>query len=441
MKENKIPFTAGICTLGCRVNQYESRAIAEILREAGVAVLDFSEVCGAYIINTCAVTGESERKARQMIRRARAKNPDAFIVVTGCAAQLSPEETAAVDGVDFVCGNGAKLSAADAVLRLLRGGVKSAKPEVAVTPLDGAPYETMRLDSGPDADGSRTRAYVKIEDGCSCRCSYCVIPRVRGPVRLRPPEDALAEIEALAAAGFREVVLTGIETSAYGPALVPLIAEAAKIPGVRRLRLGSLDPAFAGKTFADGVAGIPEFMPHLHLSVQSGCDRMLRAMRRACSAKRAEENMAYLRETLPGVRFTADMITGFPGETDEDFAETLDFVRRTRFMHIHIFPFSPRPGTEAAELDGQLPERVRSERAAALAEVQRGIKAEALREYVGRTEEILCETVSDGIARGHTRSFAETAVVGSRPIARGEFVNVKIISSDDEKLIGELTDE
>ena len=296
MVESACP-RAAVCTLGCRVNQYESEAIEAELEALGFAVADFSEVCDVYIINTCAVTGESERKSRQMIRRAAAKNPAAFVLVTGCFSQLKAEEAARIPGVDYVCGTRNKRSAAETAAYLVREGVKKGA-SCEVPDLDGAPLEKL---TSPRA--RRDRSYVKIEDGCDNNCTYCIIKKARGGVVSRPPEEVIAEVRQLAAAGCHEVILTGIEAASYGKdiggyPLWRLMRETAAVEGIERVRTGSLEPSVLTKRFCDEIAAEPRIMPSFHLSLQSGSNAVLAAMKRRYNREQVLKNTAYLRKRM-----------------------------------------------------------------------------------------------------------------------------------------------
>ena len=402
MPEKKIKV--GIMTLGCRVNQYESRAISEYLQENGAQIEPFDSVCDVYIINTCAVTAESERKSRQMARRAAKLNPEASVVLTGCASQLHPKEAAALPSVIYVGGNGSKLDAARAALGLLGG--RKGSPVIADMEISDS-YEHYCV-KVPD----HTRAYVKIEDGCENRCAYCVIPSVRGPVRSKDPDEVVKEVSALAALGYKEIVLTGIETCSYQYGLTSIIKRVHDIEGVERIRLSSVNPGFISKEFADGVKDLPKFCPHFHLSLQSYCDRTLNAMRRRYNSKMITENCAYLRSVIPDVQFTADIICGFPGESDEDFAVTMENVRSLGLLFAHIFPYSDRPGTEASEMNGKVDEAVKNARCAALRETVSESRKMIISDYIDKDKEfsVLIETEKDGYACGHTENFIEVAV-------------------------------
>lgn len=432
-------FTVGIYTLGCKVNQYESEAIAEAVEKKGFSVISPSRVCDLYVINTCTVTAESDRKARQFIRRAVHKNPNAFVLVTGCMAQVAPQEIAVIEGVDFVCGNVNKLSVVDAACRLVANGKKPSMPEIAVSSLEDAGFEPMEI-----SRFERTRAYIKIEDGCESHCTYCTIPAARGRIRSKDPFDVLREVEALTRGGCREIVLTGIETGSYGKdldswTLADLLCRIDAIPGVGRVRLGSLDPSIICPAFVERIKGLRSLAPHFHLSMQSGSDRILAAMKRKYNTKIARRGIALLREALPDVQFTTDMIVGFPGETEEDFAETLDFAREIGFLMIHVFPYSQRKGTAAATMPGQIPQQVKHERVAILQQVADEARARVLDGLIGKKEQILVEGVSAGVAKGHTASFVEVEV----PVDAAEpasFLEVRLTSHDGTQAYAELLD-
>ena len=348
--EKKDNCTACIYTLGCKVNQYESEAIAELLESEGISVLPSSTICDAYIINTCTVTAESDRKARQFIRRAISKNPNAYIIVTGCLAQSSPEDIAKIDGVDFICGNGEKLLAAKRLIEYFNSKKKKDSPEIYVSNINDASFEDMSINKF-----DRTRAYVKIEDGCENRCSYCIIPSARGKVRSKAPQSIIAEVESLAKNGCKEVVLTGIETASYGKdlgdiSLAELLCRVDKIDGIERVRLGSLDPSLITPAFVNKISTLRSLAPHFHLSLQSGSSRILALMRRKYNADMAMRAIELLRENLPHVCLTTDVIVGFPQESEEDFNETAEFLKKARFLTVHIFPYSSRKGTEAAKM-------------------------------------------------------------------------------------------
>ncbi len=430
--------TVGIYTLGCKVNQYESEAIAEELAREGFTVAPPSEVCDAYLINTCTVTAESDRKARQFIRRAIAKNPDAFVVVTGCFAQTSAEVIASIEGVDAVVGNTEKLGAVRELCRLWQEGKKSRTPMISVSEIDSAPFEKMQIRSF-----ERTRAYIKIEDGCESHCTYCIIPSARGKIRSKAPEDVLAEVTALTENGCREIVLTGIETASYGKDLehtdlASLLEKIDKIKGIGRIRLGSLDPSLIRPEFVHRIARLSSLAPHFHLSLQSGSSRILAKMKRKYNAEQAMRAIELLREAIPNVKFTTDVIVGFPEESDEDFLETKEFLRRARFLMVHIFPYSKRKGTPAAVMSQQVPDEVKRRRLHELEAVAASTRRELLEEAITTSPvtEVLFETYENGTAYGHTADFLEVAVPSDRPL-HGELGSVRLQSTDGTLCLGE----
>ncbi len=436
--------TVGILTLGCKVNQYESEAIAERLTENGYAVLPCTEECDAYIINTCTVTAESDRKARQFIRRAIHQNPEAFILVTGCLAQVNPKNIAAIAGVDYICGNTDKLLVVEALGSLFERGEKSSQTEIFVRDIDGAGFEQMEI-----KHFDRTRAYIKIEDGCESHCTYCIIPYARGKIRSKAPEDVIAEVTHFVRGGCREVVLTGIETASYGKDLdgysfADLLCDIDKIEGDFRVRLGSLDPSCLTERFVERIKNLKKLAPHFHISMQSGSSKTLRNMKRKYNADQALANMERLRAVMPSVRYTTDIIVGFPGETEENFNETLDFARRARFLMIHVFPYSSRQGTLAATMKEQVPQEIKKQRVGALISLQKQIRAEEYRRIFDAraemTHSVLFETYEDGFAYGHTPDFLEISVKSDRPL-HSEIHEVRISGYDDEIFFADIIDK
>ena len=433
---------AGIWTLGCKVNQYESQAIAEELERVGFLVASHREICDLYVINTCTVTAESDRKARQFIRRAITKNHQAKIIVTGCLAQTSAESLAAMEGVHAVVGNGRKMDVVAEALRLFDPHQEKDTVTLSVPPLENAPFEPMRI-----TRFDRTRAYVKIEDGCENRCTYCIIPHARGSVRSKAPEDVIAEVTALAKNGCREVVLTGIETASYGKDLpdtdlATLLEQIDRIEGIGRVRLGSLDPSLIRPAFAERIAKLSSLAPHFHLSLQSGSNRILAKMKRKYNREMALDAIRRLREAIPSVAFTTDVIVGFPGETEEDFEDTVRFVKEARFLTVHIFPYSKRKGTPAALMEDQIPMEVKRTRLHRLETVCAEIRGELLREILTTSprQQVLFETFKDGFAYGHTPSFLEVAVPSRLPM-HGEIATVTLTETDGTRCFGTLEEE
>ena len=431
--------TVRITTLGCKVNQYESEAIAEALEARGFEILKGTQVCDAYIINTCTVTAESDRKARQMIRRMISRNPDAFILVTGCYSQVSPDAVASIEGVDYVCGNSNKMSVVDKLCSLIEKG-KPEHAEIVVPALEGAAFECMSI-----TKFDRTRAYVKIEDGCESKCTYCTIPAARGQIRSKPFYDVIDEVKELIAGGCAEVVLTGIETGSYGADLedgqdlASLLCEIDKLEGIGRVRLGSLDPTVIKPGFVEKIKDLKSLAPHFHLSLQSGSDKVLATMKRKYNSRQAMQSVERLREAMPSVKFTTDIITGFPGESDEDFECSCDFARRAEFLMVHAFPYSKRKGTPAAEMKDQVPEDVKKQRVHTLTEICRNVRSKMFDRIIedGEPREVLFESFDGEYATGHTADFIEVRVKSDRPM-HAELAYVKILSHNTESCEGIL---
>lgn len=435
MKRN----TVSITTLGCKVNQYESEAIAEALEAHGFEVCKGSQVCDAYIINTCTVTAESDRKARQMIRRMITRSPEAFILVTGCYSQVSPDAVASIEGVDYVCGNSNKMSVVDKLGSLIGKG-KPERAEICVPELAGAKFECMSI-----TKFDRTRAYVKIEDGCESKCTYCTIPAARGQIRSKPFGDVINEVKELIAGGCAEVVLTGIETGSYGADLddgedlASLLCEIDKLEGIGRVRLGSLDPTVIKPNFVARIKDLKSLAPHFHLSLQSGSDRILSLMKRKYNSRQAMQSIERLREAIPNVKFTTDIITGFPGETEEDFEASCEFVRRAGFLMVHAFPYSKRKGTPAATMRDQIPEEIKKQRVHILTEICREVREGIFDRLVESCEpqQVLFESFDGEYITGHTADFIEVRVKAECEM-HGEIAYVKILSHDSDACVGAL---
>lgn len=433
--------TIQIITLGCRVNQYESDALAERLTAEGFRLVTGREKADITIVNTCTVTGESDRKSRQMIRRAAAEG--SAVLVTGCYAQVSGAEAAQIPGVAYVCGNGEKSRIVAAVLALAEG-----RP---LETLDVGDIMTAGYDSLQRHIPKRFRSFIKIEDGCGNRCAYCIIPAARGKVRSRDKAEILAEAAALARAGSPEVILTGIETASYGMdfhgeererygmALAGLLAEVDRVPGIRRVSMGSLEPTVMSDAFVEMLAGMEHLLPHFHLSIQSGSSSVLRRMRRRYTAEMALEAMERVRRAIPEATFSADVIVGFPGETEAELQETEAFVREARFLHLHLFPYSKRAGTEAAVMTGQVPENVKKARLKALEDVQVGLRLEMLEAYVDAHREkpvyVLVEQQKNGIANGHSEHYVEIDITAETNL-NGQIVPVVLTGTDGKICFG-----
>lgn len=429
--------TIAVCTLGCKVSQYESEAILEEAARRGFTPDEVGK-SDVVVINTCTVTAEGDRKCRQLIRRVKKQSPEAKIMVCGCYSQVSPEAVAAIDGVSYVCGTRDKLRVVDRALDLLSG---KAIPKIEIAPLEGAGFEKMKILHAP-----RTRAYVKIEDGCDNRCAYCKIPDARGHIRSKPIADVVAEVGELAAGGVREVVLTGIETASFGvdthESLADLLDAVDRIEGIERIRLGSLEPTLMRPAFLERIAKVRKLAPHFHLSIQSGCSQTLAAMRRKYNAETALRNIEATRAAIPAVQFTTDFIVGFPGESDADFAETLEFAKRVGFLATHVFKYSKRAGTPAASMPGQIPEEVKHARSQALLAVSAESTARLLAaELTARpVQTVLFEQQIDGAWSGHTASFIEVRVPSAENL-HGRLLSVRLTECRGDFILGKLSEE
>ncbi len=433
-------YSVGLYTLGCKVSQYETEAIAERFQERGFIVKGFDEQCDAYVINTCTVTAESDRKSRQVVRRAVKTNPKAVVAVVGCYSQNAPLELARIDGVSIVIGTQNKLSVVDEVLARLSNG--TAGKTVRASALDGAEFEKMTVKSAP-----RTRAYIKIEDGCDSRCSYCAIRKARGPIRSKLPRDVISECRALSDSGVPEIVLTGIETGAYGKdfdtgySLADLIKEIDLSGAAARIRLGSLAPELVGASFVEKLSGVTRLAPHFHISMQSGSDKVLALMKRRYNSRMAYDNILRLRERFPNAEFTTDMMVGFPEETELDFAESLAFIEKVGFLDVHVFAYSKRAGTEAAAYEGQIPESVKRERSRTMIELKNQVRNKCLSSLVEKKLplSVIAETkLEDGSYSAHADNFAEIIFRTSRTLdLRGEFVSVMPLSHKDGVIFAE----
>ena len=398
-----------IYTLGCKVNQYETQAMEQELTARGHELVDFEQPADAYIINTCSVTAISDKKSRQMIRRARKLNPDAIVAACGCYVQTHTDEVVEL-GIDLVGGTGQRME-------FLRQLLTAAEKKTRVLVDDALHrHEFEILPAGGQM--SRTRAMLKVEDGCRNFCTYCIIPFARGPVRSLPLEAAARQTRQLAEEGYREVVLTGIEISSWGQdlpgeeSLIDLLEAGSAAAGEMRVRLGSLEPRTITEDFCRRASALPNLCPHFHLSLQSGCDETLRRMNRRYDTERYDRSVALLRQYFPGMAITTDLIVGFPGETEEEFEKTLDFIRRCGFAQIHVFPYSIRPGTRAAAME-QVPNSVKEERAARAGAIAAALHEEYLQSCVGKTFPVLFEQPgAPGFYTGHAPNYMEVEAPG-----------------------------
>ena len=419
-------------TLGCKANQFETQALERLFAERGHEIVPFDGFADVYVVNTCTVTALSDKKSRNAARRCKKHNPAARLVLCGCYAQVKPQEARALCGADAVIGTPDKSRVVSIVEELAPDGVRDlwheAPPLFDVLPAGGL--------------SGRTRALLKVQDGCRNFCTYCLIPFARGPERSMPFDTAVSEARRLAEEGYREIVLTGIEISAYGrdlpgrPGLISLIEALCQAAPGCRIRLGSLEPRTVTEDFARRCAALPNLCPHFHLSLQSGCDKPLRAMNRHYTAGEYKAACGLLRRYLPGCGLTTDLIVGFPGETREDFEESLRFVTECGLGKVHVFPYSRRQGTRAASMPGQLSQAEKAARSQQAIRVCRALEQKDLEARVGQTYDVLFEQQEDGWFTGHIPEYCLVK-------ARGEDLHnrvlpVKITGFEEETLIGEV---
>lgn len=423
-------------TLGCKANQFDTQAMETLARLRGHSIVSFEEEADAYVINTCTVTAESDRKSRQVIRAARRRAPQAYVAVCGCFSQVSPDAARAL-GADLVCGTRDRA----ALIEGLESVYEQKQPLCQVSPYSpGIAFETLPA----GGYSGRTRALLKVEEGCDNYCSYCIIPYSRGHIRSMPLSDAADAAKSLAAQGYREIVLTGIEISSYGhdfkdgTGLIDLLETLCAAVPEMRIHLGSLEPRTVTREFCTRAAALPGVLPHFHLSLQSGCDATLARMRRRYDTARFLESMHLLREFYPNCGITTDLITGFPGETEEEFADTLAFIKTCRFSQMHIFPYSIRPGTPAAKMP-QIPRAIKQQRAHKAAEAGAQMHEDFLHSQIGRTLCVLFEEPDGDTAQGHSENYLPVCVAHA-PALRAQVCPVRIDTLRDGKLYGHLAE-
>ena len=426
---------AAILTLGCKVNQYDSNALARALRERGFETAAPEEEADVYIVNSCTVTAESSRKSRQALRRLRHEHPDAVTVLTGCYPQAYPDAFDTLPEADIVTGNRTYAAIADEIETFLQTKKRS---------VNVLAHRKDDIYSGFGAASfeGHTRAFIKIQDGCNRYCTYCVIPVSRGFSRSRPLEDIRRELTTIAKNGYKEVVFVGINLSAYGldtgNTICDALTLAEETDGIERIRLGSLEPDHITDEVIKGLARLKKFCPQFHLSLQSGCDRTLKRMNRHYTAAEYEDLCRRLKAAFPALSLTTDVIVGFPGETQADFEESLAFVKRMGFMKVHVFPYSPREGTPAANYPLQIENRTKAERCA---NMQRG--CDALRRgffdsLVGSVQNVLFETPKAGFQQGYAENYAPVSVPGNDPLT-GEIRPVRVTGATEEGCMGALS--
>ncbi len=419
--------------LGCKVNQYESEAIAELFEEKGYDVVGIDDKADVYVINTCTVTNFGDKKSRQLIRKVKRQNPDALVAVVGCYAQTAPDEVMKIEGVNIVIGTKDRKEIVSIV-----ENYHDNKPENHVSPImKEREFEHLKIHKLKN----RTRAYLKIQDGCSQFCSYCIIPYARGPIRSRDPEDIMEEVNVLAQNGFKEIVLTGIHVASYGKDiknidLLGIIKRVHEVEGIERIRFSSIEPNIITEEFVSEIVKLKKVCHHFHLSLQSGCDKTLKDMNRKYTTEKYYDAVCILRKYMSDVAITTDIIVGFPGETEEDFNESYEFAKKVQFSKIHVFPYSPKKGTPAAERKDQILNSIKQERSKKLIELSDKMANDFMSKYIDKSVEVLFErNINENQYEGHTGNYIKVVGSSCKDVSN-KIVNVKIKSVEYENIVG-----
>lgn len=429
-------------TLGCKVNQYDTQAMMEQFESRGYRIVDFDEKADVYVVNTCTVTNLADRKSRQMIRKAHRTNPHAAIVVVGCFAQRSAEEAKKIPGVKLVVGTQDRHRIVDLVEQAQSTGevVVDVKDIMKVREFENTPISSYE---------GRTRAILKVQEGCNQFCTYCIIPYTRGPIRSRQPQEVLEEARRLAKAGFKEIVLTGIHLASYGMDLqkelqgvnlLSLLEGLNSIEGLARIRLGSIEPNFITSEFVEGVQKLHKVCRHFHVPLQSGSDSVLKRMNRRYTTEQYSQAIGMIRQSFPDAAITTDVMVGFPGETDAEFEETVNFVQRIGFSRMHVFQYSPREGTPAAKFPNQVPAKVKEERSRILIDIGHQTARRYMEGFVGKVEEVYFEQESPyglDTYEGYTQHYIRV-MAGSQVDLKGQILNVKLKEVRDDYMVGEV---
>lgn len=423
--------------LGCKVNQYESEAIAELFQQRGYHIVNIEQPADVYIINTCTVTNFGDKKSRQLIRKVKRQNPDSIVVVAGCYAQTAPEEIMEIEGVNIVVGTKNRVQ----IVELVDNYKKEGQPQNCVTEImkerEFEPLSIQKLEN-------RTRAYLKIQDGCSQFCSYCIIPYARGPIRSRKPEDVMLEVKRLEENGFQEIVLTGIHVASYGKdlkdiTLIDMIEKVHTVEGIKRIRLSSIEPNIITNEFAERLSKLNKVCDHFHLSLQSGCDETLQKMNRKYTTKKYRQAVEILRNYMPSVAITTDIIVGFPAETEQNFLESYEFAKEIGFSKIHVFPYSPKRGTPAAVMSNQISNSIKSERSQKLISLSEEMAELFLCKFVGKNRNVLYERqIAQNVYEGHTTNYIKVHTVCDQNITN-KIVETTIKDRQGETAIGVVT--
>ena len=441
MLNKKVAFIS----LGCKVNQYETNAMSQEFLEAGYEVVGFSDVADIYIVNTCTVTNMADRKSRQMLRRVKEKNSKAILVACGCYAQVGKEELKKIEEIDLIIGNNEKKDVVCIVENYQKNresqadNVKNSEDNYIISDVM---HQKGYVEFGTTTYTEKTRAVVKVQDGCDRFCSYCIIPYARGRVRSRKIENVIDEVEQIVKKGIKEIVITGIHIASYGKdfnyeiSLINLLEELNRINGLERIRLGSIEPTIITKDFVNRLAQLDKICDHFHLSLQSGCNDTLKRMNRRYSVQEFEEAVELLRNKFPNAALTTDIIVGFPGETDNEFDETYNFLRKIAFYRMHVFKYSQRKGTKAAVMPEQIEGETKEKRSKILLELSDENEKNYNLKYVGKDVEVLFEEKEGEFYKGHTKNYIEVLSKGEN--LDNKIVNVKVTKSNGKNLEGDI---
>lgn len=431
---NNKPKKVCFCTLGCKVNQYETNAMKQKMIENGYEVVE--ENADIYVVNTCTVTNISDRKSRNMLKRVKKQNPNSIVVAAGCYAQTGKEELEKMDEIDIIIGNNEKGKIVEYIQSHIR------EKEVIVTDVM---HKKEFVEFGSTTYTDKTRAVIKVQDGCDRFCSYCLIPYARGRVRSRNLQNIIEEIKEIAKKGIKEVVITGIHIASYGKdfkeecSLIDLLEKINEIEGIRRIRLGSIEPTLITETFIERLKKLDKICQHFHLSLQSGCDSTLKRMNRRYTTEEFRECVDILRKNYKDVILTTDIIVGFPGETEEEFDTTYCFLNEIGFYKIHVFKYSPRKGTKAAEMENQIDGNIKEKRIRKLISMSKKKQEEINQNYIGRTIEVLFEENDGEFIKGHTQNYIMVKLKNNKKEgSENQIKSVEIIDADKEYLIGKV---
>lgn len=434
MEENK---TVALITLGCKVNIAETEGMKLLFQKAGYRIVPEDQLADVYVVNTCTVTSMGDKKSRQMLRRVHSLNPSAIVAAVGCFAQVSPEEAAKVEGVSLVLGNNMK----HRIVELVENIRNKEKSQYVFERKLLSEYEELPVET---YDG-HTRAFLKVQDGCDQFCSYCIIPYARGPIRSRDINEVIKEAKSFALNGFKEVVLTGIHLTSYydernSKGLAELIKEIHEVEGIKRIRLGSLEPMFLTSDFIGEIKKLPKLCPHFHLSLQSGCTETLKRMNRKYAPEEYRNIVSLIREKIPDVTFTTDVMVGFPGETEEEFEKSYAFCREIGFLWMHVFKYSPRKGTPAYKFQDQIDSKTKEARSKRMIELAKQMRHKAFESFIGRKTDVLLEKPvegSSGDMEGLTPNYIPVKVK-IRSQKTGEIINIRLVSCEGEYMRGDL---